>query len=117
MGDVFGEEMEYIIDEVGKDDLSSVYFLQNLESKLQTLRANEKLKDMPFKFIGEVQYLHTDYLEMRKKSHLYYKIYRTHEQDLQNLEAQQVIIMDFFKYATALTANDKEAALETSFRP
>ena len=48
-------------------------FLDDLKTGFRRLLANDKLKHLPLKFIGEVQYLHKDYLEMRLKSHLYYK--------------------------------------------
>lgn len=46
---------------------------------------NETLNELPFSYIGEVQFLTDEYMAMRKKSHLWYKIKRqTFPYDLMN---------------------------------
>ena len=83
-GDVLEGAKEHILESIEALGYNPGVYGTTLKPALKALLANKTLKKFPLKFIGEVQYLHRDYLEMRKKSHLYYKIYRTHEQDLDN---------------------------------
>ena len=41
---------------------------------LERLKAHEALRNSLFAFVGEIQFLHKGYLDMRKRSHFWYKI-------------------------------------------
>ena len=55
------------------------------EGVVTKIVAHEKFNALPFSYIGEVQFLTDEYMEMRKESHLWYKILRqTYAYDLMN---------------------------------
>ena len=57
-------------------------FWQGVVAKIVS---HEKFNALPFSYIGEVQFLTDEYMEMRKESHLWYKILRqTYAYDLMN---------------------------------
>ena len=47
-----------------------------LTSMLDVLRTHEGFRTRPFAYVAEVQIIHRKYLQMRKRSHLFYKIHR-----------------------------------------
>eukprot|EP00750_Incisomonas_marina_P006920 INCI14740.4.p1 GENE.INCI14740.4~~INCI14740.4.p1 ORF type:complete len:1069 (-),score=150.17 INCI14740.4:136-3342(-) len=74
------------------DSLKHVKDLDRLVTRLQfTLFTNKAFLTAPARFIVEIQFLLADYLAMRKRSHIWYKLYRT--DDVDNL------VSDFYSYA------------------
>jgi len=66
--------------------------LTSLVVRLQsTLFANEKFRAAPVRFIVEIQFLLTEYLRMRKRSHVWYKLQRS--------ETMEGTVSDFYQYA------------------
>ena len=86
-GDVFTAPgmKELMVEYVNKRCENYEYEREFWDGVVTKITSHENFCSLPFKYIGEVQFLTDEYMEMRKESHLWYKILRqTYAYDLMN---------------------------------
>ena len=92
-----GEGREELINYPGLESCTNEALMNNNRRFVESLK---KLLATPVRFIVETQFILTEYLEMRKSSHIWYKIFRA--------DSATDLLADFKKYAIAYDEDESE---------